>query len=308
MKKCVLLIIVIFLFHRFSMAQEIIPLYNKVPNSKPSATYREKADTGTDGIIRISKVSVPTITVFHPDKNIDQHTAIIICPGGGYTILAFNWEGTSIAETLVKWGITAIVLKYRLPSDDIMTDKTIGPLQDAERAIQLVRMNAKKWNIDSSKIGIMGFSAGGNLAANLSTLYNDMVIDNPQHISLRPDFSVLGYPVISMDKKITHMGSHDALLGKNSSIILEQKFSNELNVTENTPPAFLFLANDDNVVNPLNSIDYYEALLKNHVPAELHIYQNGGHGFGQDFQRINGNWTDRLKLWLQHNHYLSTKN
>lgn len=305
MKKFFLLTVIIFAVHQLSMAQETIPLYNKVPDSRQNAAYKEKSDTAKDGIIRIGKITNPDITIYHPAENINQHTAIIICPGGGYMYLAYNWEGTSVAEMLVKWGITAIVLKYRLPSDVIMTDKTIGPLQDAQRAIQIVREHANAWNVDENQIGIMGFSAGGHLAATASTHFDKAVIDNPKNISLRPDFSILGYPVISMQPALTHTGSYKNLLGNNADTAVINSFSNELQVTPKTPRTFLVLAQDDKGVKPENSIMYYEALCRNHVPAEIHIYQNGGHGFGLAFDRVGDNWMERLKQWLQHNHYIN---
>jgi acetyl esterase/lipase len=231
-------------------------------------------------------------------------TAIIICPGGGYGILAASHEGSDVAKLFTQWGITAFVLKYRLPDDSIMIDKTIGPLQDAQRAIQLVRENAAKWNIDPNKIGIMGFSAGGHLAATASTHFNKAVIDNPGNISLRPDFSILAYPVISFTDSLAHIGSRNNLIGKNPSREKIKEFSNELQVTAQTPPAFLVHASDDNGVKPANSISYYEALLKNNVSAELHLYQKGGHGFGLNNKTTNDKWTERLKNWLQSNKYL----
>ncbi len=284
-----------------SSGQIMIPLYKEVPNSKPALNYREKADTGKDGIIRISKVSVPEISIFQPTNSNEKHTAVIICPGGGYSILAYNLEGTDVAKILNSWGITAVVLKYRLPDDAIMKDKSIGPLQDAQRALQYVREHADELNINPQKVGIMGFSAGGHLAATASTHFGKSYIDNPRNISLRPDFSILGYPVISLTDSLAHMGSRQNLVGKNPSKDLIEDFSNELQVTKNTPPAFLALAGDDNVVNPENSITYYQALLKNKVPAEMHIFQNGGHGFGTHLLEEKDNWMDLLKVWMEHN-------
>ena len=142
-----------------SDAQITVPLYKEVPNSKPALNYNEKADTGTDGIIRISKVSIPDITIFPADNSSANNTAVIICPGGGYAILAYNLEGTEVAKIFNSWGVTAVVLKYRLPNDLIMKDKSIAPLQDAQRALQYVRENAKQLKIDPQKVGIMGFSA-----------------------------------------------------------------------------------------------------------------------------------------------------
>ena len=188
-----------------------------------------------------------------------------------------------------------------------MKDKSVGPLEDAQRAIQYVRENAAQLNINPDKIGIMGFSAGGHLASTASTHFDKDYIYNPNHISLRPDFSILGYPVISMMDSLTHRGSRDNLLGKNPSPETAKNFSNELQVTKNTPPTFIVLANDDNGVNPENSIKYYEALLKNHVPAEMHIYQNGGHGFGTNNKTTKENWMQTLKHWMQHNNFIHEK-
>ena len=287
-----------------SSSQTTIPLYKEVPNSKPAWNYKEKSETGSDGIIRISKVSVPEITIFQPEKSLGKNSAVIICPGGGYSILAYNLEGTDVAKILNSWGVTAIVLKYRLPDDAIMKDKSVGPIEDAQRAIQYVRENAVQLNINPQKIGIMGFSAGGHLAATASTHFDKAYISNPKDISLRPDFSILAYPVISMMNSLTHKGSQENLLGKNPSEDLLKSFSNELQVTKNTPPTFLVLAGDDNAVNPVNSIKYYEALLKYHVPAEMHIYQNGGHGFGTHLLEKKDNWMDVLKIWMEHNDFL----
>jgi acetyl esterase/lipase len=291
--------------YHISSAQTTIPLYKEVPNSKTAADYEEKADTGSDGVIRISKVSVPEITIFQPGKSMGKNTAVIICPGGGYSILAYNLEGTVVANILNSWGVAAIVLKYRLPSDEIMKDKSVGPIEDAQRAIQYVRENAAQLNIDPDKIGIMGFSAGGHLASTASTHFDKEYISNPNHISLRPDFSILGYPVISMIDSLTHKGSRDNLLGKNPSSGMIKNFSSELRVTKNTPPTFIVLAHDDNGVNPENSIKYYEALLRNHVPAEMHIYQNGGHGFGTHILEKNDNWMEVLRIWMAHNGFIN---
>lgn len=302
--KPTLIIFILFMMYNVSSAQTTIPLYNEVPNSKPSAAYREKADTGSDGVIRISKVSVPEITIFQPAKSTGKNPAVVICPGGGYAILAYNLEGTTVAKILNSWGVAAVVLKYRLPSDEIMKDKSVGPIEDAQRAIQYVRENAEQLNINPKKIGIMGFSAGGNLAATASTHFDTNYISNPNHISLRPDFSILAYPVISMEDSLTHKGSQQNLLGKNPSQEMMEDFSNELQVTKNAPPTFLVLAQDDKTVNPENSIKYFEALLKNHVPAEMHIFQNGGHGFGTRLLEKKDNWMDILRIWMEHNNLL----
>jgi acetyl esterase/lipase len=287
-----------------SKAQTTVPLYKEIPNSKPAVDYKEKADTGADGVIRISKVSIPEITIYQPKASMGKNAAVIICPGGGYSILAYNLEGTTVARILNGWGVTAVVLKYRLPSDAIMKDKSIGPLQDAQRALQYLRENSGELSIDPKNIGIMGFSAGGHLASTASTHFDSAVISNPKNTSLRPDFSILVYPVISFSDQLAHSGSRNNLIGKNAAPELINNFSNELQVTEKTPPTFITLAADDKTVNPENSIKYYEALLKNKVPAELHIFQTGGHGFGAKNLLSKDNWMEILRNWMQYNHFL----
>lgn len=302
MGKIFFLIVIHFFVYAGLYAQEIVPLYEKIPNSIPSGD-KEKAVV-TDGKLRISKVSVPSMTMYVPASRSEKRTAVIICPGGGYGILAASHEGSDVAGIFNEWGIVAFVLKYRLPDDSVMVDKTIGPLQDAQRALQIVRKNATKWNIDPGKIGIMGFSAGGHLAATASTHFGNAVIDNPENISLRPDFSVLIYPVISFTDSLTHMGSRNNLIGRNPSPEMIVQYSNELKVTSQTPPAFLVHASDDKGVKAGNSVKYYEALLRNNVAAELHLYQKGGHGFGLNNKTTADQWMERLKNWLAGNGYL----
>ncbi|WP_448635995.1 alpha/beta hydrolase [Pedobacter panaciterrae] len=230
-------------------AQEIVKLYpGVIPGSKPApADFKETAPVGDDGIIRISKVSEPTLTVFLPSKEKATGAAVIICPGGGYGILAINHEGYNVAKRFNDIGVAAFVLKYRLPNDAIMVDKSFGPLLDAEQAIYLVRGQANKWNVDPAKIGIMGFSAGGHLASTLTVHYNDVKIENKEKLSLRPDFSILIYPVISFIES-PHTGSANNLAGANATQAQKEYFSNEKHVTPQTPPTFLVHANDDNGV------------------------------------------------------------
>jgi len=282
-------------------AQDIMPLYDKVPGSKPGH-IKEITDT-IDGIIRIRNVSEPTLTIYRPEASQANGTAIIICPGGGYALLAASHEGSDVAKMFAGWGITAFVLKYRLPNSAIMEDKTIGPLQDAQRALQIVREHAGDWGINPSRIGIMGFSAGGHLAATASTHFSTPVIANG-NISVRPDFSILIYPVISFTDSLTHKGSRDNLLGADLSPARVLAYSNEKQVRADTPPAFLVHAGDDKAVPAGNSLAYYEALLRNKVPAELHLYQRGGHGFGMNNKTTADQWMERLKNWLQANKLL----
>ena len=299
MKKILFLFLVCISMEKLA-AQEIIPLYKKIPNSKPIVN-REKSELGKDGILRISKVSEPTLLVFLPPKEKANGTAVIICPGGGYGILAASHEGTDVAKVFNEWGVTAFVLKYRLPDDSIMLQKEIGPLQDAQRAIQLVRTEAKKWGIAANKIGIMGFSAGGHLASTAGTHFNHAVIDNKKNISLRPDFMVLLYPVISFTDSLAHMGSRTNLIGKDAPPEKINYYSNELQVTKETPPTFLVHAKDDGGVKVQNSIAFYDALQKNGVPAEIHLFEKGGHGFGMNNKTTTDKWMDWLKTWMQKN-------
>ncbi|MXV52306.1 prolyl oligopeptidase family serine peptidase [Pedobacter sp. HMF7647] len=294
-------------FAKISTAQNIIPLYKNVPNSV-AVENLEKTETAADGITRASKVSVPTLSVYQPEKGKANGTAVIICPGGGYAILSIVKEGYDIAKEFNKRGITAFVLKYRLPSDVTMKDKSIGPLQDAQQAIKLVRERAGEWNVDPAKIGIMGFSAGGHLASTAATHYNKAVIENSNNTSVRPDFQILMYPVISFTDSIAHKGSRENLLGKSAPAEQVKLYSNEEQITSTTPPAFLIHCEDDNVVPVLNTIWYYEALIKNKIPSEMHIYPKGGHGFGLNNKSTSDQWFDRCINWMQSSGLLNKTN
>ncbi len=284
-------------------AQTEMPLYaDEIPNSKP-AENKEK-HSNESGILIISDISIPTYTKYQPKVQNDKRSAVIVFPGGGYFITASGHEGSDIAKSLNEVGITAIVIKYRIPSDRTMLNREIGPLQDAQQAILTVRENAAKWNIDPNKIGIIGFSAGGHLAASLGTHYAESLIPNPNKTSLRPDFMILGYPVISFQDSITHLGSRDNLIGKNPSKEKMDFYSNELQITKNTAPSFLFHASDDDAVNVLNSVYFYQSLIAHHVKAELHIYQNGGHGFGLINKTTKDLWMDSCRNWMQQNGWL----
>ncbi|WP_316811558.1 alpha/beta hydrolase [Pedobacter heparinus] len=278
-------------------AQDIIKLYKKVPNSI-AAEIREKTDSTKNGRLLTRNVTEPGITVFLPEKSNIKTPAVVICPGGGYSYLVINNEGTEVAKALNKKGIAAFVLKYRLPSDLIMKDRTIGPLQDAEQAIKMVRERFNDWNIDTNKVGIMGFSAGGHLASTASTQYTNVVIENPNHTNLRPDFSLLIYPVISFQDSILHKGSKKALIGEDAGVEKTRQYSNELQVNKNTPPAFLIHCSDDKVVPVQNTVQYYEALKKNGIKAEMHVYATGGHGFGMNNASRTDKWMDQCFAWL----------
>ncbi|WP_078226252.1 alpha/beta hydrolase [Flavobacterium sp. LM4] len=283
---------------------EILSIWNKIPDEINTPDYKEKEVIKEGKIQRTSQVIVPTLSVFLPKETKPNQTAVLIFPGGGYAHLSMEKEGTNVAEWLNSLGITAFVVKYRLPSDLIMKNKSIGPLQDAQEAIRFVRSNAAKWNIDPDKIGTIGFSAGGHLASTLATHFNDKVYESKFNSSARPDFSILIYPVISMDNNISHKGSQTNLLGKEPSQILIDNFSNDKKITSQTPPTFLVHASDDSAVLPENSINYYLTLKKNNVSAELHIYEKGGHGFGLGTKDTSQFWINDCKEWLKINHYI----
>lgn len=289
-------------FTAFAQQQPPLLLYPKgIPNSKPTPpTYKET----TDQRQWITHVSVPTLTPYIPAAGTGNGTAVVVCPGGGYAGLASGHEGADIAKEFNKIGVTAFVLKYRLPSDSIMTDKSIGPLQDAQRAIQMVRQNATKWGIDPQRVGIIGFSAGGHLASTEGTHFDKVVIDNKDNISVRPDFMMLIYPVITFGEK-AHVGSRENLIGKDATQQQIDLYSNEKQVTTNTPPTFIVFAEDDDVVPVENGILMYNALLQNKVPVEMHLSPRGGHGFGLNNAKTKAKWFDWAKICLDDNGWLS---
>jgi acetyl esterase/lipase len=277
-----------------------LPLYpNGVPNAKPAPkSYVERIDKDW-----IFKVTTPTIIPYLPAKGTANGAAIIIFPGGGYSGLSMENEGSSIALAFNKIGVTAFVVKYRLPSDSIMVDKTIGPLQDAQQAVLMVRKNADKWGLKTDKIGIIGFSAGGHLASTAGTHFDKVVIDDKDNISVRPDFMMLLYPVISFGP-MAHVGSRENLIGKMPTDDLVSLYSNEKQVTANTPPTFLVHAEDDTTVPVQNSLMFYEALLNAKVKAEIHLFQAGGHGFGLNNSKSKNKWMDWAKNWLEENGFI----
>src|SRR5690606_11647353 len=274
-------------------AQEEIPLYpNGIPNFKPATDQEEITEDGQ--VIR--KVNQPTLTVCLPGKDIATGTTVIICPGGGYRALMAQREGSDIAKVFNDMGVAAFVLKYRLPNEEFQENKAIAPLQDAQQAIITVRENSTHWQINPAKLGVMGFSAGGHLAATAGTQFDNAVVDNPLKTSLRPGFLILIYPVISMNERIGHLGSKGFLLGDAPSQELVEQFSNELQVRANTPPAFLTHGSDDSVVPVANSMEFYQALVEHQVPTELHIYAKGEHGYLQ--RPAFDEWFGRVRHWM----------
>jgi acetyl esterase/lipase len=288
-----------------AMAQtQTIPLWpdQAVPNFKANSIV-EKTETDNNNILRISGVTIPTMTAFIAPKEIATGAAVLICPGGGYGILASGHEGNDFAKWFNERGISAFVLKYRLPNEKAMTNQHEVPLMDALQGMKLIREKATGWNIHPDKIGVMGFSAGGHLAATVSTHFNKG--KNPA-TQVQPNFSILVYPVVSFDPSISHGGSRDNLLGAQKSEALIKYYSNELQVSKDTPPAFLIHAMDDKAVPVENSIGYYLALKKQQIPAEMHLYPEGGHGFGfrTEGKGSLANWPAALEGWLKSRQYM----
>jgi len=289
-------------------SQTEMPLYrDSIPNSI-AGPDEESSEINKDSILIISKVSHPTLTAYLPPKEKATGAAVIICPGGGYWILAAGHEGADVAKRFNEMGVAAFVLKYRIPEAKTMRQPNIGPLQDAQRAIQLVRENAGEWNIDKNRIGLMGFSAGGHLASTAGTHFSKSYIDNPKHTSLRPDFLVLVYPVITFtDTSAAHIGSKEKLLGKNPSPDVVKQFSNELQVTSKTPPTFLVHAKDDGV-SVKNSLLFSDALKKNGVSTEMYLYEKGGHGYGMYNKTSNVLWMDLVEAWMKKMQFIKQAN
>lgn len=280
--KYSIITLLIFLSITGMKSQTVINLWgDKNPPTNNELTSTEEDQKGI-----VLNVSTSQLIVYKADSLKNNHTAIIICPGGGYTRLAMDHEGHQFAQWLQSQGITGVILKYRMPNKH----KEV-PLEDFQEAMRYVKANAKEWNVSENKIGVAGFSAGGHLAATASTLApND---------ELRPDFSILFYPVITMGEK-THTGSRDNLLGQNIPAKDILMYSNELKIDEFTPPAILLLSDDDKTVVPQNSIMYYDALKNNNIPATMYIFPVGGHGWGmkKDF-KYHDEMLILLKKWLE---------
>ena len=276
------------------VAQNVVKLW---PGGAPGDNQCSKPEETFNGKM-VRYVSEATLTIYLPEKEKNKGAAIVICPGGGYGIEAMDHEGYAYAEFLQKNGIAGIVLKYRLPYGHYEI-----PLMDAQHALRTVRFNARSWGIDPDKIGISGFSAGGHLASTAATHFDKgkKQSDNPiELISCRPDFAALVYPVITFNEQWGHMGSRENLMGQNHDLTLIRFFSNELQVTAETPPSFLVLADDDKGVTPRNSIEFYSALKEKGVPAELHIFSEGGHGFGMTRSgKPHDQWPQMLLDWMQ---------
>ncbi|NJB84986.1 acetyl esterase/lipase [Lewinella marina] len=292
------LLVLCFLYTAMMQAQQSHPLYpGKVPNSR-AVPNPESVEHRASGGRAISNVAIPELTAYRPEHPNGQ--AVIICPGGGYARLAYDKEGVWIAKQLVKDSITAFVLKYRIPQDATNVNKSLAPLMDAQQAIRTVRKQATDHGVDPNRIGIMGFSAGGHLAATAATQFARPADPNETDTtSVRPDFVALIYPVISFDSTITHAGSRRNLIGDAPPASRVTRFSAEEQVTPLTPPAFLVHAADDRAVPVQNSLRFYESCLRHGVAAEMHLYAAGGHGFGLRNPTTPDRWLERFTNWLR---------
>ena len=271
-------------------APESIPLWPKGAPCEKGDVGEEHDTTKPDGrsvaakrVIRLGNVSVPTITLFRPAKSKDTGAAVVVCPGGGYSILAMDLEGTEVCQWLNSIGVTGVLLKYRVPKR-AGDDKHLLPLQDAQRALGLVRFHAKEWNIDPARIGVLGFSAGGHLTANLSNNFDKRAyepVDDADAVSCRPDFALPIYP------------AYLALKDKNNEL------APELKVAAKTPPTFLVQTEDDGI-RVENSLFYFLALKNAKVPAEMHLYATGGHGYGlRPSDKTVTTWPKRAEEWMR---------
>ena len=285
----------------FPPRMQSVPLYGDaaIPNSKPVPDEESSANGSW-----IKKVSRPVIQVYLPAGAKATGASVVVFPGGAYAGLTFDFEGTQQANYFIDHGVAAFVVKYRIPDDRTMVDKSMGPLQDAQQAMRFARLHAAQWNLDPGRIGAIGYSAGGHVASTLATHFDKSYVDNPEHVDLRPDFLMLVYPVISMEANITHMDSRRALLGNEPSESQVRFFSNELHVTKDTPPTLLLHAADDRLVDVDNSIVFFEALRHAGVPVEARLFQKGQHGF---FLLPRDRWQGAIMDWLATNGWLSPR-
>ncbi|MBQ9201780.1 MAG: alpha/beta hydrolase [Bacteroidales bacterium] len=284
-----------------SCVAENLVEYPLWPEGTPESNgIADNETTDKNGSYRNVTTASIFVSLASPEKN--TGVTLVLCPGGGYQHEAFRHEGADFTQWLNENGINAVVLKYRLPNahHDI-------PLKDAQRAIRFLRSKADEWHINPLKIGISGFSAGGHLASTAATHFDSGLADDPDavnHFSCRPDYCILFYPVISMKPEITHKGSRQNLLGDDVTEELACFYSNELQVSQDTPPTLLFLSHDDRTVVPQNSIEFYSALKEKNVPASLHIFPEGGHGWGfrtsfryhETFKSLILDWLHQQKL------------
>jgi len=284
-----------------TQTMQVVDLYDgAIPGEIKRPNQETHSDPQSQDLF-IGNINQPTISIYPADPEKANGTAVIIFPGGGYRAVYIAKEGYQVAERLNALGITAFVVKYRTPSDNTMTNRMYGPLQDAQQAVHFVRSNSDQWNLDPNKIGVMGFSAGGHLASTAATHFDYPVQEAHKNANLKPDFQVLIYPVISMQDGITHNGSRHNLIGQDPDAENIQQFSNETRVTASTPMAFMVHASDDQAVPVDNALLYSQSLAKHNVSVELIVLPYGGHGFGMWHSF---DWFDSLTIWFKQNKLL----
>lgn len=297
MKKELLITMAVLLLCKIVIAQDFIPIWphGRIPNSKHLNLSDSMANE------RIYRVMVPGMYAFFPGNQENQGSAVVICPGGGYERLAYVISGLQLAKWFNTMGITAFVLNYRLPNSPDLIMRQNGPLMDAQRAIRYIRANAFKWSLDPDKIGIMGSSSGGHVAASASVINDDVsaIKDSLDRYSYKPNFTILVSPVIDMSTAYAHAGSIRNLLGPNPPDSLLKKFSLQIHVTPATPPCFITDAINDKTVNPMNSLLFYEALLKNNVVVSFHAFPQGEHSIAlRNNPGSTQLWTTLCEAWL----------
>ncbi len=299
MRKSLILTLILFLsVNAFAQTDSVLLWPDGAPGLLPDHQKVENWYTGRDGMKRVGNVTAPMIYPFIPEGATENTPAVIICPGGGYRICSMTAEGFNEAKWFNERGIAAFVVKYRLPNN-AFADKKIVPLQDVQKAFMYVHENAEKYNIKTDCIGVMGFSAGGHLAASTSTLYKTPLVYGGSPELLRPAFSILVYPVITFNENLTHKGSRDNLIGLKLDPAMVNYYSTELQIDSMTPPAFLIHAKDDHAVPYENSMLYHSALRKNGVSSTLVFLEKGGHGFGYKPKSPYNFWLENLEAWLK---------
>jgi acetyl esterase/lipase len=296
--RIILLLVVNILIGSALMAQDFIPIWpsNNIPNSKHLKLKDSIANE------RIYQVMQPGMYAFFPGTQENKGAAVVICPGGGYERLAYVISGLQLAKWFNTMGVSAFVLNYRLPNSPDLKQREIGPLQDVQRAIRFIRANAAKWGIDREKVGIMGSSSGGHLAATAGTKSDDVsaIKDSLDKQSFKPNFMILVSPVIDLSTQYAHAGSVKNLLGPNPTTQLKEKYSLQLQVSTATPPCFIADAVNDKTVNPMNSLLFYQALLQNKVSASFHAFPQGGHAIAlRNNPGSTELWTSLCELWLK---------
>jgi acetyl esterase/lipase len=291
-RKTGLIILVAMSICNPAISQDVLPLW---PDGAPDSNGLAGPETH-EGCV--GNITDATLSVYRPDEAFATDAALLVVPGGGYGVVCMDHEGAAIAEWLNGIGVTVGVLKYRLPNGNYRV-----PLQDAQQALRMMRSRAESWNVAPNKIGIMGFSAGGHLASTIGTHFDEDFSGgkgDDLELSNRPDFMVLVYPVISMTDGYVHAGSRRNLIGEKPDDSLSHRFSSHWQVTTETPPTFLVHASDDKGVHPTNSTAFFTALKANGVPAELHLFERGGHGFAIAEDSPAYAWVTLFETWLKH--------